>query len=149
MLLLDDVVHLDHHGIIVRLTVRQDGLFDRAGEVPAWAGVEYMAQAMSALNGYRLREQGLAVRLGFLADTQEFRSKVRAFRCGDVLYVSAQSELETAEGLGAFNCRIESRENGVPNVLCEARVNAYAPHDPERYYAEAQQALVASKGTGL
>lgn len=144
MLLLDEVVHLDHQRIEVRLIVRQDGLFDSAGHVPAWIGVEYMAQAMSALNGYRLRQRGQAIRLGFLAGTQAFRSNVHHFSCGEELYVSAQSELETEEGLGAFNCRIESRQGSLANVLCEAQVNAYAPDDPLRYYAAAKHALETS-----
>jgi predicted hotdog family 3-hydroxylacyl-ACP dehydratase len=143
MLLLDDIVHLEDDWVVARLTVRRDGLFDSAGEVPAYVGLEYMAQAMSALNGYRLLQRGRTVRFGFLAGTRLFRSHVASFRCGDVLHVSARRQLQTEEGLGAFDCRVESR-NGATVVLCEAQVNAYSPDDPDRYYAEARLAMGTS-----
>lgn len=138
MLLLDDILHLETDWVLASLTVRRDGMFDSGGEVPAYVGLEYMAQAMSALNGYRLLQRGKPVRLGFLAGTRLFRSTVPSFRCGDVLHVSARRQLQTEDGLGAFDCSVESRDGGIGR-LCEARVNAYSPDDPDRYYTEAKR----------
>lgn len=144
MLLLDDILHLEDDWVVARLTVRRDGLFDTDGQVPAHVGIEYMAQAMSALNGYRLLQRGKPIRLGFLAGTRVFHSRVSAFRCGDVLHVSARRQLQTEDGLGSFDCRVESGDSGM-GLLCEARVNAYSPDDPERYYTEARRQLGAER----
>jgi len=148
MLLLDTVVELDDDHIITRLTVRADGLFDAGGKVPAWVGLEYMAQAMSALNGHTLLRQGKAVRLGFLAGTRDFATSVAAFGCGEVLHVSAIRDLQTEEGLGSFSCRVESWQDNTCTILCQARVNAYAPEDPGYYYEQARVATELSVISG-
>lgn len=140
MLLLDTVVQLDDDKIVARLTVRADGLFDAYGKVSAWVGLEYMAQAMSALNGHSLLQQGKAVRLGFLAGTRDFVAFVSSFNCGDVLHVRAVRDLQTDEGLGSFSCQVESWQDNTRTVLCQARVNAYAPEDPGYYYDQARLA---------
>jgi len=140
MLLLDAVASVDANHIVTTTRVRRDGLFDRNGEVPAYVGIEYMAQAMSALNGYGLRRQGLPIRLGFLAGTRRFTSHVPSLRCGELLQVTACRLLITADGLGAFDCRIEAiRPEGLA-LLCEARVSAYAPAAPGLYFTQAEQA---------
>jgi predicted hotdog family 3-hydroxylacyl-ACP dehydratase len=138
MLLLDEVVQLSDDHIVTRLTVRADGLFDSLGEVPAWVGLEYMAQTMSALNGHILLQQGKTVRLGFLAGTRGFVSHVPAFSCGDVLHVRAVRDLQTDAGLGSFSCRVELWMEDRRTILCEARVNAYAPENPGDYYDAAR-----------
>lgn len=163
MLLLDSVDVLEEDFIVTSLTVRADGLFDASGllmeedrfnekgllrekgRVPAWVGIEYMAQAMSALNGHRQLLRGKAVRLGFLAGTRRFHTRVSHFHCGELLQVSARRLLQTEEGLGSFDCVISSRPEAAVTdssaaILCEARISAFCPDDPEKYYAQAGEA---------
>ena len=53
MSLLDDVVRCDDESIEARVRVPADGLFNGDDGVPAWVGIEYMAQAVAAWSGAR------------------------------------------------------------------------------------------------
>ena len=48
------------------LVVPEAGLFVEDGQVPAWVGIEYMAQAIAAWAGCRARAAGKPPQLGFL-----------------------------------------------------------------------------------
>jgi len=139
MLLLDTLEHVGDDELVALLTVRADGLFDRAGRVPAYIGIEYMAQAMSALNGHTLLQQGKHVRLGFLAGTRSYTCDVADFFCGERLRVIARRQILTDDGLGVFDCRIESADPAQRRIHCEARISAYAPDNPEFYYHSARE----------
>ena len=53
MILLDRVVEIGEEHIVVELKVRDDGLFSSPEHtVPAWVGLEYMAQSIAAFSGY-------------------------------------------------------------------------------------------------
>ena len=51
MVLLDRVVSVDDENLCAEVRIRADSLFCVAGEVGAWAGLEYMAQAIGAYAG--------------------------------------------------------------------------------------------------
>jgi predicted hotdog family 3-hydroxylacyl-ACP dehydratase len=84
-----------------------DGLFVRDGAVPAWVGIEYMAQTVSAWAGARARGQGGAPRAGLLLGSRRYEARRNAFPSGARLRVEARCELMGANGLGQFDCRIE------------------------------------------
>lgn len=66
MILIDQVLAFDDEQIHTRLTVRAGGLFNREdGSLPAWVGVELMAQSVAAYAGCRARLLGDPVVLGF------------------------------------------------------------------------------------
>ncbi|MEB0015301.1 3-hydroxylacyl-ACP dehydratase, partial [Glaciimonas sp. Cout2] len=59
MILIDQVLSFDDEQIRTQLTVRPSGLFNRVdGSLPAWVGVELMAQSVAAFAGCRARQQG-------------------------------------------------------------------------------------------
>ncbi|KGS11011.1 3-hydroxylacyl-ACP dehydratase, partial [Pseudomonas coronafaciens] len=63
MILIDQVLDFDAEQIHTRLTVRADGLFNQAdGSLPAWLGVELMAQSVAAFAGCQARIKGEAVK---------------------------------------------------------------------------------------
>ena len=66
-LLLDQVLRWDEDSIEVALVVPASGLFNQAGGVPAWIGIEYMAQAIAAWAGCRARRDGRPPQIGFEA----------------------------------------------------------------------------------
>ena len=55
MVLLDRVISADDENLCAEVRIRADSLFCVAGEVGAWAGLEYMAQAIGAYAGYTAR----------------------------------------------------------------------------------------------
>ena len=57
MILIDEVVRFGAEDIETRLTVRPGGLFSQAdGSLPAWIGMELMAQSIAAYAGCQARQ---------------------------------------------------------------------------------------------
>ena len=133
MRLLDEVLSFDGQTIRVGLRVRDDGLFnDEAfdGRVPAWVGLEYMAQAVAAHSGVALLVSGEKKRNGFLLGTRSYESNVDSFAPGAALVVTAQQLVQSPEGLGMYACSIEG--DGVHIV---AKITGYLPNDETAFWA--------------
>jgi predicted hotdog family 3-hydroxylacyl-ACP dehydratase len=131
MVLLDRVVEVGEAHIVVELTVRDDGLFSTpAAEVPAWVGVEYMAQAIAAFSGFHRRRRGEAIGLGFLLGTRHYQCSVGSFPCGTRLRVRAEKIVDAAE-MSVFDCHLESG-----HILADAKLNVLLPNDSKRFLAE-------------
>lgn len=134
MILLDDVLDGSDQFARAALTVRGDGLFDDgAGRVPAWVGIEYMAQAIALWIGYNRLCRGLEVELGFLLGTRRYETNVEHLAVGARLEASAHLLLMEETGLGAFECHLEGE-----GVAISARINAFQPDDVEQYLAPAR-----------
>lgn len=131
MALLDHLVSADEEQVTCELTVRADGLFDRDGKVPAYLGLEYMAQAVAAYSGYRARRQGQAVRLGFLLGTRHFSSNRGYFQCGERLRVRARKLMQSGGGMASFECTVTCGD-----TRQQARLSVYEPPDASQYLQE-------------
>ncbi|MBA2078843.1 hotdog family protein [Rhodanobacter sp. PCA2] len=125
MILLDAVLeHGPDHALCSR-RIPADGLFhDAGGRLPAWMGVELMAQAIAAWAGCRAKIEGEPVRLGFLLGTRHYTCNVAAFAPGSELRIEAHRDFHDDGGMGVFACRIEA-----PGVLAEARLTVFSPPD--------------------
>ncbi len=98
-------------------------LFQRPdGCVPAWVGLEYMAQCAAAHGGLRCRALGEPPRPGLLLGSRRVRLHVDAFAPGQPLRVTARHH-RGETGLVAFDCRIDDAGSGRP--LAEGRLNVY------------------------
>ncbi len=104
------------------LTVRS-GLFADGDSVPAWVGIEYMAQAIAAWAGARHVRHGTALQPGFLLGSRRYTAHTGAFPLGQQLRVAVQCELLGDNGLGMFDCRIHDARTD--SLLAEARVSVY------------------------
>ncbi len=121
MVLLDRVVDYDDHGLTAELVVRGDGLLGDDQTVPAWAGIEYMAQTIAAFVGMMARRANEPIRLGFLLGTRHYNSNVAAFKVGETLTVRVEKIMQD-ENLGVFDCRIQGEAAEVT-----AKLNVYQP----------------------
>lgn len=60
MILIDAIERFDDEQIFTRLTVKPDGLFNLPdGSLPAWVGVELMAQSVAAFAGCHARQKAI------------------------------------------------------------------------------------------
>ena len=123
MSLLATVAHCDDERIEARVRVPSDGLFAADDGVPAWVGIEYMAQAVAAWSGARARSGGGSPRIGYLLGSRRYEAAVPVFEAGAELQVFAQCELMGDNGLGMFLCRIEQRGR----VLATGRLSVFEP----------------------
>jgi predicted hotdog family 3-hydroxylacyl-ACP dehydratase len=104
---------------------RDDLLADPSGDVPAWMGLEYMAQCIAAHAGLVARASGEPPRVGFLLGTRRVSFHVPCYRRGQRLSVRARRLWGGSRGMVAFDCRIDDGDTGA--VLAEGRLNCFMP----------------------
>jgi predicted hotdog family 3-hydroxylacyl-ACP dehydratase len=107
MRLIDRLLEVSDDHAVAEVDVPFDGLFVRDGRVPAWIGIEYMAQTVSAWAGSRARDQGGQPRAGLLLGSRRYEVSCAGFPSGARLRVEARCELIGSNGLGLFDCRID------------------------------------------
>lgn len=129
MLMVDRLLASDEDSVTVSAQVRSDNLFADETGVPAWVGIEYMAQAIAAWAGCRALARGEPVRIGFLLGTRRYVSARAHFAFGAQLRIEATRELFGDNGLGMFTCRIF--EGGLE--LAHAQVSVFEPPDPTAF----------------
>ena len=131
MVLLNRVLDIGEGYIIAELKVRDDGLFSNfEPNVPAWLGLEYMAQAVAAFSGYQRKCKGEAIGLGFLLGTRHYQCSVGSFPCGSYLQVRAEKIIEAANDMSVFECTVD----GV-NIKASGRLNVMLPQDSKKFLA--------------
>jgi predicted hotdog family 3-hydroxylacyl-ACP dehydratase len=124
MLLLDGVNTFGEDTVSARATVRADAWYaDAAGAMPAWIGIELMAQTIAA-HVALLAMRGRA-RPGVLLGSRSFRALQPSFAGGAQLLIQATELLRSEEGHGAYECTIHHGE-----VCCaEAVIKVFQPRD--------------------
>ncbi|WP_349019715.1 hotdog family protein [Methyloglobulus sp.] len=105
LVLLDKVVEFNDEKLVAEMTVRGDGLFGNDKNVPAWAGIEYMAQAVGVYAGIKSKLAGEPIKLGYLLGTRRFSSNVASFVVGTELTINVKVIIQD-DKLGAFDCQI-------------------------------------------
>lgn len=125
--LLDEVCREDDSSLEARLVVKRGTAYsDRFGNLPAWAGPELMAQAISALSGLRsLREHGQPAAIGLLLGVRSYRATVEEFRMGEVLDVEVIESSEDEDGMAVFDGWI--RRAG--QVVASGMLTVFQPRD--------------------
>lgn len=125
--LVDTVLDYGREHLKVALTVRDEAPFgDGQGGVPAYLGLEYMAQAICVFSGLELNALGEAPKIGLLIGTRHYRAAVPRFMAGQVLEVLVQRVMGGAGEVWVFDGRIADAQQ---NLLAEAQVKAYRPDD--------------------
>lgn len=134
MLLLDSVSAFGDESLTAHASVRGDAWYaDRAGAMPAWIGVELMAQAIAAHVGLLAMRAGESVKPGVLLGTRRYEARMPAFPCGAQLHITINEVLRSEEGHGAYACTI-----GHEDAMCaEAIVKVYQPRNFQTFIEEA------------
>jgi predicted hotdog family 3-hydroxylacyl-ACP dehydratase len=132
MILIDKVLRFADEDIETQLTVRPGGLFSQAdGSLPAWVGIELMAQSVAAYAGCQARLADKPVELGFLLGTRNFQCNVERFPVGSTLHIKALRSLQDDNGMGVFECHLDG-----PGIHAEARLNVFRPPQVASYIRE-------------
>lgn len=125
MLLVDEVGYGPDQGEAV-LTIRSDSQFcDGVRGVPAWVGIEYMAQAISVFSGVEQLQRNEQVKIGLLIGTRRYESEVPVFTIGTRLHIIARLSDREDGGISMFACEIRDGQR----VLARADIKAYRPED--------------------
>ncbi|TFG96202.1 MAG: 3-hydroxylacyl-ACP dehydratase [Myxococcales bacterium] len=139
MCLLDRVLeHAADHTVCAVDPRRSRLLAAPDGSVPAWVGLEYMAQCIAAHGGLAALARGEAPRPGVFLGSRRVGFGVQHFAIDRELRVSARHH-RGERGLVAFDCEIRELDGGF--ALVHGRLNVYL--------VETWQALEGAGGNGL
>jgi len=122
MLLIDEVIDFSENSLTSQVTITPATVFLNADNiVPAWIGIEYMAQTIAAWAGVTHMKKGDELKKGYLLGSRKYVSHVSHFTLGSVLTISVEKVYE-GNDLGVFECTISNDK-----LLAEASLNVYQP----------------------
>lgn len=128
MLLLDRVTAFSPEMAVAEYMPRRQAWYvDVNGNMPAWIGIELMAQAIAAHVALMKRRDGLPAKMGVLLGTRSFRSVPPWFDAGSLLQIRADMVLLDPGGLGAYDCRIMHEGQ----TLATSTLKVYEPENFE------------------
>ncbi len=128
MILIDDGIDAGDGWILAGVRIGEDSLFYEAGAgVPAWVGIEYMAQTVALYSGIQAKRSGESVRVGFLLGSRKYQIMTDYFRLGSYLNIEIHEEWNDGQ-MAVFDCQIL---DGV--CLASARLNVFQPRNIADY----------------
>ena len=125
MTLIDQLVEYSPQRSVATVFVTERSPFFLRSGVPAWVGIEYMAQAIAAHAGLDARLRGERPPVGFLLGTRAYESEVGEFALGSTLRITVEPVVREAL-FAAFQCSIAT-----DRVIAKAIVNTYQPEAHE------------------
>lgn len=132
MCLLDKILGVETEQFLASVKISEASPFYQHGGVPAWIGIEYMAQAIAARAGVLATIRGEPIKIGFLLGSRNYKAKVHSFEKGEVLAVSVREVLIDPTGLAVYDCQISLDGN----ELASAKLNVFQPDNPEQFIEE-------------
>lgn len=128
MVLIDQLQSTTDEGAEAQVKVKNPGFFSAAPDMPAWVGIEYMAQTIAAWAGYQAFCQGEEPRIGFLIGSRKYQSETSHFSAGSHLLVKVEKVFQDANGLASFDCVISDQSG---SILVSANLNVFQPNDQQ------------------
>lgn len=121
MIFLDEIIESGSNFLLAGVLIRQGiPFFAEPRGVPAWVGLEYMAQAVAAFAGMRARNDNKPIGLGMLIGCRRYSSKIASFPPGTSVEVRIQELVAEENGLGSFDCMLSA-----PDLVAEGRIAVY------------------------
>lgn len=125
MLLIDRLVEASDVHAIGEVRIGEGSSFYRSGHgVPAYVGLEYMAQTVAAYDGAHRAATGASPEIGFLLGTRRYAATRDYFLPGELLSIRADMVF-SENGMASFECSIS-----IDGATCvTAALNVYRPGD--------------------
>ncbi len=133
MSLLSRITAYGEDWLEAEVDIHAASLFAEADGVPAWVGVEYLAQAIAAYAGLQERRKHTAPKIGFLLGTRRYEVSQPFFATGLTLTIRVQREMVAENGLHVFHGRLTGEQ-----VEASANLNVFQPEDATAFMKEAK-----------
>ena len=104
-----------------------------SGAMPAWIGIELMAQTIAAHVALIARRAGKPPRPGVLLGTRAYKATVDRYPAGQALHINARLSYRDESGLGAYDCTLADADG---TSLATAAITVYEPEDFEKFIHE-------------
>lgn len=126
MLLLNRVVDHSHQHITAEVDIGSHLPYYADGLVPAYLGVELMAQSIAAWSGILRADPNSRPPIGFLLGARRFQSTLAFYAEGSTLKICARQVIQN-NGLAMFECEIEQIDaDGAATSVANADVSVYS-----------------------
>lgn len=131
MRLLDRVIQVTDDSVICEVSINATGVLapflTPQGDLPAWYGVEIMAQTVGVWSGFHARQRGDSeIRPGMLLGGRGYRASSAAFAANSTLHVEMRL-LMRDDRLGSFEGEIRCDDA----IVASGRLNTYQPNEHE------------------
>jgi predicted hotdog family 3-hydroxylacyl-ACP dehydratase len=133
MILIDRLVQT--HGVktVCEVTIGPYSMFLKAAGVPAFVGIEYMAQTVAAHGGYQSYLAGQPIVVGLLLGTRRLETSCQFFELGQTLHIEA-THIWGKHELMRFRCVITHAASNTR--LQQAELNVFKPKALQSYLEE-------------
>ena len=132
MVLLDQIDYWNDHELHASVTVREDAPFADEQGIPAYVGIELMAQTIAAFGGCRARHAGEPVKIGFLVGSRRYTCSHSYFPVGARIEVQIKEIIRGENGLCVFECNLRGAGEHAA-ITASANINVFQPDDPEQF----------------
>ena len=132
MSLLDRVEDYGQGHLRATIQVHADKPFCQQQGMPGSVGIELMAQAIAAYAGIQARQEGEAIRIGFLVGTRRYSCSHPVFPLNATLAVEVREALRGANSLSVFQCTIAGLGEHA-DIRADAKLNVFHPENPNAF----------------
>lgn len=137
MVLIEKALEIDEESFVTGLEIRESSPFCDGRAVPAWVGIEYMAQSIAAYAGAEALARGEKVHVGFLLGTREYRPRLEEFSVGSALRVHVKKVIHDPGGLSVLECQI--RIEGEAEPVVSSNLTVFEVRDLDAFLKEHAQ----------
>ena len=123
MALLSRTLLVSDEAYEAEVDILESSLFCSQGAVPAWVGIEYMAQAIAAFAGAEALRRGEGVKVGFLLGSREYHCSAPYFKVGSTLSIRVKKVIHDPSGLSVVECRLGPKGEAAPFVVSNLTVH--------------------------
>ncbi|MEZ9233685.1 hotdog family protein [Vibrio amylolyticus] len=126
MILIDRALNIEAESIHAQVNIGEHNLFfDKDSQsIPAYVGIEFMAQSVAAWSGYHALQKGEQPPIGFLLGSRRYAAHCDTFLNGQVLDIHAEQVMEN-NGMAVFSASISFQGK----ELATCQLNVYVPNE--------------------
>lgn len=145
MRLLDRIVDFDTEFALAEYTPQASAWYaDSNGNMPAWIGIELMAQAISAHAGLLKHGSNTPPKQGALLGTRSYLASIPTFAPNQPLMILVTLVYKDVSGLGAYDCMIYDQHYAPNpdnhlihhNYLAKATLKVFEPDNFQQFLQE-------------
>ncbi|PQJ88724.1 hotdog family protein [Aliivibrio sifiae] len=122
--LVDKLIDVQELSIHCQVIISDKNVFfnHETNTIPAWVGIEFMAQSVAGWSGYHAWKKGNKSPIGFLLGSRKYKAECSEFQQGDTLDIFAEQILEN-NGMAVFSCYIECNSQ----QIASSQLNVFVP----------------------
>ncbi|GAA5645406.1 MULTISPECIES: hotdog family protein [Vibrio] len=126
MILIDRALSVATDSIHCQVDIGEHNPFYHADTrtIPAYVGIEFMAQSIAAWSGFHALQQSQSPPIGFLLGSRRYHSDVDHFQAGQTLDIYAEKVMED-NGMAVFTARLDL----AGTTLASCQLNVYVPSE--------------------